>query len=218
VDDDLVDGDLMDAPAGTLLAAAFAARHQRELGTLPLPAPFWDDWERTWEGYAAALLAEQRWARGRGPLGWEEFQVVLGRSRPLHIPAIAALHLTGRLVLREAAAVVTEALLLTSQLWDDVSDLATDLGRGRRTWVTTVALRGPDGKPSWLPGLHGLAQIQARAVQALGDALPAARELESAPLIDALHRRREAWLGLVPGDSDPVRERRAPPTSLDSTP
>jgi hypothetical protein len=136
VHDDRLDEGIGDPDESLFLADAFLVRHQsllaRHVGS---SRRFWDLFERVAAEYTAAMLLERSVMRAGATYGSDEFELVLGRSRPLALPAVALLEVAGRWDLVEPLQRFVHHCVRAAQLVDDLLDCEIDRAAGRMTWV-----------------------------------------------------------------------------------
>jgi len=136
VHDDRLDEGIGDPDDALFLADAFLLRHQvllaRQVGASPR---FWSLFERTAAEYAAAMLLERSVLRSDATYGPDEFDAVLGRSRPLVLPGAALLDVADRWELLEPLQRFVHHAVRAAQLVDDLLDCHADAAAGRHTWV-----------------------------------------------------------------------------------
>ncbi|WP_438028048.1 geranylgeranyl pyrophosphate synthase [Sorangium sp. So ce233] len=136
IEDDLLDEGLGEPGAAVLLSGALFARHQALLArSLPGGSAFWDLFEEVWFGYGEAMLLERRLHRGGGPRDAEAFRRVLARSRPLVLPAAAALFALSRPERLAALEAFVSALAAAHQLFADLLHAEKDRAIGNATYV-----------------------------------------------------------------------------------
>ncbi|WP_437877634.1 geranylgeranyl pyrophosphate synthase [Sorangium sp. So ce513] len=136
IEDDLVDEGVGEPVAAVLLSGALFARHQALIArSLPGQSAFWDLFEEVWLGYGEAMLLERRLHRGGGPRDAEAFRRVLGRSRPLVLPAAAALFALSRAEHLAALEAFVSALAAAHQLFADLLHAEKDRAHGNATYV-----------------------------------------------------------------------------------
>ncbi|KYF58883.1 geranylgeranyl pyrophosphate synthase, partial [Sorangium cellulosum] len=134
IEDDLVDEGVGEPGAAVLLSGALFARHQALLArSLPGQSAFWDLFEEVWLGYGDAMLLERRLHRGGGPRDVEAFRRVLARSRPLVLPAAAALFALSRPEHLAALEAFVSALAAAHQLFADLLHAEKDRALGNAT-------------------------------------------------------------------------------------
>lgn len=138
VEDDWLDEGIGEPGAVMMLAGALGARHEALIAAeLPRGSAFWDLFEEVWRGYAEAMLLERRLQRGEGDYDEAAFRRVLARSRPLVLPAAAALFAAGRIEGLAAVEQLVDGLAAGHQLFADALHAQKDSALG----VTTHALR-----------------------------------------------------------------------------
>jgi len=118
------------SPMAAVSAAVSAAMSPSSMSA------FWDLHEQVWRGYAEAMLLERRLQRGEAPYDEAAFRRVLGRSRPLLLPAAAALFAAGRAEALPDLVRFVEGLAAGHQLFGDLVHAQKDRALG----VTTHAL------------------------------------------------------------------------------
>ncbi|KYF74252.1 geranylgeranyl pyrophosphate synthase [Sorangium cellulosum] len=152
IEDDLLDEGLGEPGAAVLLSGALFARHQALLArSLPGGSAFWDLFEEVWFGYGEAMLLERRLHRGGGARDADTFRRVLARSRPLVLPAAAALFALARPERLASLEAFVSALAAAHQLFADLLHAEKDRAIGNATYVLSrlgaqVEPRG-DGPP-----------------------------------------------------------------------
>lgn len=136
VQDDRLDENIGDPDTAMFLADAFLIRHQsllsRHVGS---DSVFWDLFESTAAGYAAAMLLERDALKRESHCDADTFDRILGRSQPLILPGAAILTATGRWDLLEPLEDLVHHAVRAGQLVDDLIDSLRDLEAGRYTWV-----------------------------------------------------------------------------------
>ncbi|WP_437572577.1 geranylgeranyl pyrophosphate synthase [Sorangium sp. So ce542] len=136
IEDDLLDEGVGEPGAAVLLSGALFARHQALLArSLPGGSPFWDLFEEVWLGYDEAMLLERRLHRGAGPRDAATFRRVLARSRPLVLPAAAALFALSQAERLAALEEFVAALAAAHQLFVDLLHAEKDRALGNATYV-----------------------------------------------------------------------------------
>jgi hypothetical protein len=136
VHDDRLDEGIGDPDESLFLADAFLVRHQtllaRHVGS---SRRFWGMFEQVADEYAAAMLLERSLMQVGATYGAHEFDLVLGRSRPLVLPGVAVLDVAGRWDLVEPLQRFVHHAVRATQLVDDLLDCEIDRAAGRLTWV-----------------------------------------------------------------------------------
>ena len=136
VHDDRLDEGIGDPDESLFLADAFLVRHQtllaRHVGS---SRRFWDLFEQIADEYAAAMLLERSLMQVGETYGAQEFDLVLGRSRPLVLPGAAMLDVADRWELVEPLQRFVHHAVRATQLVDDLLDCEIDRAAGRLTWV-----------------------------------------------------------------------------------
>lgn len=147
VEDDWFDEAIGDPGASMILSGALFARHQALLARELAPASaFWGLFEEVWLGYAEAMLFERRLHQGLRAHDAEAFQQVLARSRPLVLPAAAALFALGREAELPALEALVAALVAGHQLFADLLNIEKDRALGNTTHVLfRLGALGSDG-------------------------------------------------------------------------
>lgn len=136
IEDDLVDEGVGEPGAAVLLSGALFTRHQALLArSLPGGSPFWGLFEEVWLGYGEAMLLERRLHRGAGPRDAATFRRVLARSRPLVLPAAAALFALSQAEHLAALEEFVSALAAAHQLFADLLHAEKDRALGNATYV-----------------------------------------------------------------------------------
>lgn len=136
IEDDLLDEGVGEPGAAVLLSGALFARHQALLArSLPPGSAFWGLFEEVWLGYGEAMLLERRLHRGAGPRDVAAFRRVLARSRPLVLPAAAALFALSQAEHLAALEEFVSALVAAHQLFADLLHAEKDRGFGNTTYV-----------------------------------------------------------------------------------
>jgi hypothetical protein len=188
VHDDRLDEDIGDPDDSLFLADAFLVRHQallaRHVGSSPR---FWELFEQVAMQYSAAMLLERSLLRPNATYGAREFDVVLGRSRPLVLPGAAVLDIADRWDLIEPLQGFVHHAVRCSQLVDDLLDCELDRAAGRFTWVVR-RLGGEDGPQAMALNLLS-GGVDGIVADALADVDAADRLAAAVGMIDA-----RAWL------------------------
>ncbi|WP_437735958.1 geranylgeranyl pyrophosphate synthase [Sorangium sp. So ce1335] len=136
IEDDLLDEGLGEPGAAVLLSGALFARHQALLArSLAGESAFWDLFEEVWLGYGEAMQLERRLHRGGGPRDAAMFRRVLARTRPLVLPAAAALFALSRPEHLAALEAFVAALAAAHQLFADLLHAEKDRALGNTTYV-----------------------------------------------------------------------------------
>lgn len=136
VHDDRLDEGIGDPDESLFLADAFLVRHQTLLARYVGSSPrFWYLFEQVAAEYAAAMLLERSVMRVGATYGPHEFDLVLGRSRPLVLPGVAVLDVADRWDLVEPLQRFVHHAVRAGQLVDDLLDCKVDRAAGRLTWV-----------------------------------------------------------------------------------
>ncbi|WP_437870017.1 geranylgeranyl pyrophosphate synthase [Sorangium sp. So ce363] len=136
IEDDLLDEGVGEPGATVLLSGALFARHQALLArSLPGGSAFWGLFEEVWLGYGEAMLLERRLHRGAGPRDGATFRRVLARSRPLVLPAAAALFALSQAEHLAALEEFVSALVAAHQLFADLLHAEKDRAFGNTTYV-----------------------------------------------------------------------------------
>ncbi|MGK4006632.1 geranylgeranyl pyrophosphate synthase [Sorangium sp. So ce1036] len=136
VEDDLVDEGIGEPGAAVLLSGALFARHQAVLARSVAGAgAFWALFEEVWLGYGEAMLLERRLHRGEGPGDAGAFRRVLARSRPLVLPAAAALFALSQTEHLAALEELVSSLSAAHQLFADLLHAEKDRALGNTTYV-----------------------------------------------------------------------------------
>ncbi|MDC0683261.1 geranylgeranyl pyrophosphate synthase [Sorangium atrum] len=150
IEDDLLDEGVGEPAATVLLSGALFARHQTLLArVLPGGSAFWGLFEEVWLGYGEAMLLERRLHRGAGPQDGATFRRVLARSRPLVLPAAAALFALSQAEHLAALEEFVSALVAAHQLFADLLHAEKDRDFGNTTYVLSRiwALAAADAAP-----------------------------------------------------------------------
>ena len=193
VHDDRLDEGLGDPDDSLFLADAFLVRHQtllaRHVGASPR---FWDLFEHVATEYAAAMLFERSHLQPEAAYGAAEFDVVLGRSRPLVLPGAAVLEVADRWDLRELLERFVHHAVRAAQLVNDLLDCETDRAAGRFTWVVR-RLAGEQGRVEMMQALlrGGIDDILADATRDVDASDAAAAALGMADAQSWLAERRK---------------------------
>ncbi|WP_437591898.1 geranylgeranyl pyrophosphate synthase [Sorangium sp. So ce1000] len=136
LEDDLLDEGVGEPGATVLLSGALFAHHQALLArSLPAGSAFWGLFEEVWLGYGEAMLLERRLHRGAGPRDVAAFRQVLARSRPLVLPAAAALFALSQAEHLAALEQFVSALVAAHQLFADLLHAEKDRAFGNTTYV-----------------------------------------------------------------------------------
>jgi hypothetical protein len=136
IEDDWFDEAIGEPGAAMLLSGALFARHQALLAReLPRASAFWGLFEEVWLGYAEAMLFERRLHKGAGAHDAGAFQRVLARSRPLVLPAAAALFALDRAEALPVLESFVSALSAAHQLFADLVCAEKDRALGNTTHV-----------------------------------------------------------------------------------
>ncbi|WP_437511747.1 geranylgeranyl pyrophosphate synthase [Sorangium sp. So ce1099] len=136
IEDDLLDEGLGDPGAAVLLSGALFARHQALLArSLARGSAFWGLFEEVWLGYGEAMLLERRLHQGGGPRDAAAFRRVLARTRPLVLPAAAALFALSRPEHVADLEAFVAALAAAHQLFVDLLHAEKDRALGNMTYV-----------------------------------------------------------------------------------
>jgi hypothetical protein len=143
IEDDWFDEGIGEPGAAMMLSNALFVRHQGLLArTIPRTIPgataergFWDLFEEVWLGYGEAMLLERRLHKGEGVRDAAAFQRVLARSRPLILPAAAALFAADRAQDLGAVERICAPLLAGHQLFADLLHAEKDRALGSMTHV-----------------------------------------------------------------------------------
>jgi|SoiMethySBSTD1v2_1073268.scaffolds.fasta_scaffold11429_5 hypothetical protein len=179
VHDDRLDEGLGDPDESLFLAATFLVRHQtllaRHVGT---SERFWTYFEQVAADYSAAMLLERSVLRAGATYGQREFDLVLGRSRPLILPAAGLLDVADRWELLGSLQRFVHHSVRAAQLVDDLLDCEADRAAGRLTW-TVRRLGGEAGPTAMVQGLvsGGVDEIVADALRDVEASDAAAVEL-----------------------------------------
>ncbi len=179
VHDDRLDEGLGDPDESLFLAAIFLVRHQTLLARhVGRSERFWTYFEEVAAEYSAAMLLERAVLRAGATYGHREFDLVLGRSRPLILPAAALLDLADRWELLGALQRFVHHCVRAAQLVDDLLDCEADRAAGRLTW-TVRRLGGEAGATTMVHALvsGGLDEILADALRDVEASDAAAVEL-----------------------------------------
>jgi hypothetical protein len=188
VHDDRLDEGIGDPDESLFLADAFLVRHQallaRHVGSSPR---FWNLFEQVAAEYTTAMLLERSLMRLGATYGSDEFDLVLGRSRPLVLPGVAVLDVANRWDLVEPLQRFVHHAVRAAQLVDDLLDCEIDRAAGRLTWVVR-RLGGQAGATAMVHALlaGGIDEIVADALDDVDASDAAAAELG---MVDA-----RAWL------------------------
>lgn len=152
IEDDWFDEGIGEPGAAMMLSNALFVRHQGLLArTIPRASVgsaaerggFWDLFEEVWLGYGEAMLLERRLHRGEGIRDAAAFQQVLARSRPLILPAAAALFAADRAQDLGALERICAPLLAGHQLFADLLHAEKDRALGSMTHVLWRLGGGP---------------------------------------------------------------------------
>jgi hypothetical protein len=136
VHDDRLDEGIGDPDESLFLADAFLVRHQTLLArNVGSSGRFWTLFEQVAAEYSAAMLLERSVMQAGATYGPHEFDLVLGRSRPLVLPGAAVLEMSDRWDLVEPLQQFVHHAVRAAQLVDDLLDCETDRAAGRLTWV-----------------------------------------------------------------------------------
>lgn len=145
IEDDWFDEGIGEPGAAMMLSDALFARHQgliaREIPRTPpgfgadRRGDFWDLFEEIWLGYGEAMLVERRLHAGEGVHDAVAFERVLARSRPLVLPAAAALFVADRARDLTALERICGPLIAGHQLFADLLHAEKDQALGSTTHV-----------------------------------------------------------------------------------
>lgn len=201
IEDDWFDEGIGEPGEAAMLAQALFARHQALLSReLPADRGFWALFEEVWLGYGEAMLLERRLHRGEAPHDADAFRRVLARSRPLVLPAAAALFAAGREGDLGALERAVEALAKAHQLFADLLHAERDRAQGNTTHVLfRLGARGGGDAAALgaaLFGGGGFDAIVAEARAEIARAQEAAGELD-APELTRFLSRRGAWMAEI---------------------
>jgi hypothetical protein len=167
VHDDRLDEGLGDPDEALFLAATFLVRHQTLLARhVGGSERFWTFFEQVAADYSAAMLLERSVLRAGATYGPREFDLVLGRSRPLILPAAALVDLADRWELLVPLQRFVHHCVRAAQLVDDLLDCEADRAAGRLTW-TVRRLGGEAGANAMVRALvaGGVDEILADALR-----------------------------------------------------
>ena len=153
VHDDWFDEDIGESGVVMTLATALLGAHcafaAKAVGT---HAPYHALCVERWAEYGEALLAERAsWSSGSEPSSYD-FDVILGRSRPLLLPAAGALAAGGAWHRLPQIAQAIDTFVRAHQLQDDLADAPADWARSRRTWAACESHHGPVSDPHYCLG------------------------------------------------------------------
>ena len=198
IEDDWFDEGVGEPGEAAMLAQALFARHGALLAPeLRAGGEFWALFEEVWLGYGEAMLLERRLHRGEAPHDAEAFRRVLARSRPLVLPAAAALFAAGRPEDLGALERVVEALAAAHQLFTDLLHAQRDRAQGNTTHVLfRLGARGGGDAAALGAALFaggGFDAIMGDARAELSRAQLAASELDAPELTRFLERRGQ-WM------------------------
>ena len=211
VHDDRLDEGIGDPDESLFLADAFLVRHQtllvRHVGSSPR---FWDLFEQVAAEYAAAMLLERTVMRVGATYGPDEFDLVLGRSRPLVLPGVAVLDVADRWDLVEPLQRFVHHAVRAAQLVDDLLDCEVDRAAGRLTWVVR-RLGGEAGAAEMVHTLlaGGVDEIVAEAIDDVAASDAAAAEVGMVDARAWLAARRAEIVALHETDPDAIPARLA---------
>src|SRR5262249_10089251 len=147
--------------------------------------------------YATAMLLERSVLRAGAAYGPDEFDRVLGRSRPLVLPGAALLDVADRWDLVEPLQRFVHHTVRASQLVDDLLDCEADRAAGRLTWVVR-RLGGEAGRETMMTALvsGGVDEIVADALRDVDAADIAAAEVGMVDACTWLDARRQQTVAL----------------------
>ncbi|MCC6556238.1 MAG: geranylgeranyl pyrophosphate synthase [Polyangiaceae bacterium] len=195
MEDDWFDEGVGEPHEAAMLAQALFARHAALIARGLSPgSPYWALFEEVWAGYGEAMLLERRLHRGEAPHDAAAFRRVLARTRPLVLPAAAALFGAGREADLDALERVLEPLAASHQLFTDLLHARKDRAAGNATHALfRLGVAGGDsaalGAALFAGG--GFGAILADARRELDAARAAAAELSAPELARCLERRAE---------------------------
>lgn len=193
-DDDYFDGHWDDPGAAMMLSTVFRIRHQTLLAEHTDHRQFWGRFEELWRGYAEAMLVEASLHDAKNHYGPAEFDLVLNRSQPLEIPAIAVLALKDRWEEARSVTLLVGHLAKATQIFDDFVDAPQDLASGNYTWMVR-RLGGLDGDASLRQGMvQSCDRVIAEVVMELDRAVAVGSQMGIVGLEEWVEDRKDLML------------------------
>ena len=191
--DDFFDERIGEVATTFLLSDACLVRFQRLVaGAVGSSERFWDVYQEVAYAYGDALLLETELHAAGVAYDSEQFDLVLRRSHPLVLTALAALDRADRWELMPEAREFVRAATRAVQIVDDLQDCFVDVANGNLTWVAHQ-LGGAEGAEGLMIGL--LAGKHREVIEgvenSLQAALQSAERLKLAPAVARIAYQRE---------------------------